>query len=50
MLRSHSAHTGILGAKHLLALRAIDRYSAAMLAASGDTVAHCSTVPRWGCA
>lgn len=48
VLRSHSAHTGILGAKHLLALRAIERYSGALLDASGDTLAPCSTVPRWG--
>lgn len=48
VLRSHSAHTGILGAKHLLALRAIDRYAGAMLSDSGNVLAQCSTVPRWG--
>lgn len=48
VLRSHSAHTGILGAKHLLALRSIDRYSRSVLRDSGDALFLCSTVPRWG--
>lgn len=48
VLRSHSAHTGILGAKHLLALRSIDRYSRSVLGDTADALVPCSTVPRWG--
>ncbi len=48
VLKSHAQQTGILGAKHLLALRAIGRYSQAVLAESGDTLPACTTVPGWG--
>jgi hypothetical protein len=48
VLRSHARETDILGAKHLLTLRAVGRYSRAMLDATAATLPACSTVPGWG--
>lgn len=48
VLRSHARQTGILGAKHLLALRAVGRYSRAVFDASASSLPACSTVPGWG--
>jgi abequosyltransferase len=47
VLQSHARHTGILSAKHLIALRAIGRYSPAVWAESAGTLPACCTVPGW---